>query len=74
MDEKQLDMVSNRYAYFAWTTIFVFFVLLGIWFGFNARSQMSTGTFYVWLSVCSVLALFGIATWVYYLYVIIKNF
>lgn len=74
MDERQADMVLHRYSYFGWTTIFVFFVLLGIWFGFNVRSQMSTATFYVWLSVCGLLALIGIVTWVYYLYLIIKNF
>lgn len=74
MDERAADMVLHRYAYFGWTTLFVFFVLLGMWFGFNVREQMSTGSFYAWLVVCGLLALVGIATWVYYLYLIIKNF
>lgn len=74
MDDRNLEMIAHRYSNFAWVTVFVAVLILGIWFGFNVRAQMSSTTFYIWIGMCGFLLFFGVITWVYYLYLIFKNF
>lgn len=68
------QMIAHRYQYFLWTTLFVAVLSAGEWYGLSQRAWMSPTTFYIWVGACGMLLLFGLLTWIYYLYLIIKHF
>lgn len=69
------DMIQHRWSYFFWTTVYLVLVGAGLWFGKLERIHFfKQSLFYVWMGACGVLFAFGFFTWVYYLYLIIKNY